>query len=240
MPTPLPCRALWATLLWLLLAAVGPRAAASTPINEHVVAVLQGYPLDGRTPYAWRAGEHLDGVTRPLSWQGTLVAAPSPAGAVHCSGITFEVYLQALERAQGGQRGLSSAALLALKESWYVRDGGRSGPAGALMAAGLGLPVHRVEDLLPGDIVQFWRNSGRGHSAIVTGHTYRRSGAVRGIEFWSAQSSSGGLGRRYVSVGPSEHQITPGELYAVRPTLPTIEARSARRQMDLPSGPEPR
>ena len=218
----------------LLLAAIAPSAAASTPINAHVVAVLQDYPLDGRTPYAWQAGEHLDGVTRALTWQGTPVAAPSPAGAVHCSGITFEVYLQALERAQGGQSGLSPAALLALKESWYVRDGGRAGPAGALVAAGLGEAVERVEDLLPGDIVQFWRNSGRGHSAIVTGHTYRRSGSVRGIEFWSAQSSSGGLGRRFVSVGPAEHQIAPGQLFAVRPTLPSIEPTGGRAQMNLP------
>jgi hypothetical protein len=224
----------------MLVTALGRPAAASTPINEHIVAVLQGYPLDGRIPYAWRAGEHLDGVTRALSWQGTLVAAPSPAGAVHCSGITFEVYVQALERAQGGQRGLSSAALLSLKESWYVRDGRRAGPAGALLAAGLGQSIDRVEDLKPGDIVQFWRNSGRGHSAIVTGHTYRRSGAVRGIEFWSAQSSSGGLGRRFVSVGPSEHQITPGQLFAVRPTLPTPAAGDGHPQMGLPSGPEPR
>ena len=74
-------------------------------------------------------------------------------------------------------------------------------------------------DLLPGDLVQFWRNSGNGHSAVFVAHTRYRSGALRGLVFWSAQGASEGLGYRMVSFGQGVHQLpAEGGLYGVRAT----------------------
>jgi hypothetical protein len=194
--------------------------ATAEPLNALVLKELQAMPHDGSLPYAWARGEHTDGVSEPVAWRGETLAEPDGSGGVHCSGVTFEVWVRALETGLGDRPGPSAAELLALKDTWYNRTGGDGGPVDALVQTGLGERIDRLEDLQPGDIVQFWRNNGNGHSAIFVDHTRTRSGAIRGMVFWSAQSSSHGLGRRYVSVGRSTHQITPGRLYGVRPVVP--------------------
>lgn len=208
------------TALLVLVGLLGhARAADVQPLNAHVLALVSSYPLDGRHPYRWHPDQHTDGVSQPLSWRGTLLGEPDPSRSVHCSGITFEVYIQALSRSALSD-GPTSAALLALKEDWYIRQGARSGPVDALVSRGLGLPIERLDQLQPGDFVQFWRNNGNGHSAIFIEHTRSRSGALRGMVFWSAQGSSGGLGYRRVSLGNSESQIRPENLYGVRAIAP--------------------
>lgn len=207
-------------------AELGDRATAriahakAEPLNALVLQELRAMPHDGSLPYAWVRGEHTDGVSTPVAWRGETLAEPDGSGGVHCSGVTFEVWVRALEAGLGDRPGPSAAELLALKETWYNRTGGDGGPVDALVQTGLGQRIDRLEDLQPGDIVQFWRNNGNGHSAVFVDHTRTRSGAIRGMVFWSAQSSSQGLGRRYVSVGRSTHQITPGRLHGVRPVVP--------------------
>ena len=58
--------------------------------------------------------------------------------------------------------------------------------------------------------------------AVARGYSryYNTNGTVRGLVFWSAQASSGGIGTRIVSIGASEFQISPGRLYGVRAILP--------------------
>lgn len=194
--------------------------SAGRTLNPFILAELRAMPHDGSLPYAWERGQHTDGVSAPLAWRGESLAEPDGSGGVHCSGVTFEVWVRALEAGLGDRPGPSAAQLLRLKEAWYNRAEGDGGPVDALVATGLGLRIKRLEDLRPGDLVQFWRNNGNGHSAVFVDHTRTRSGAIRGMVFWSAQASSQGLGRRYVSVGRSTHQITPGRLYGVRPLVP--------------------
>ena len=136
---------------------------------------------------------------------------------IHCSGITFEVWLRALEMV-GAPGWLTAADVLDLKEVWYVRDGSRLGPVGALTERHLGIRIDRLEDLQPGDFVQFWRHSGRGHSAVFVDHRRRRDGSVRGLAFWSAQSASHGIGVRYASMGAGKDQLEA--IYGVRPVCP--------------------
>ena len=195
------------------------RAADVQPLNSHVLALVSSYPLDGRHPYSWHPDRHTDGVSQALSWRGTPLGEPDAERSVHCSGITFEVYIQALSRGLRSE-GPTSATLLELKEDWYIRQGTRSGPVDALVSRGMGLPIERLGDLQPGDFVQFWRNNGNGHSAIFIEHTRYRSGTPRGMVFWSAQGSSGGLGYRRVSLGEGESQIQPESLYGVRAIAP--------------------
>lgn len=195
-------------------------AEAAPTLNALILAELEAMPHDGSLPYAWARGQHTDGVSIPVSWRGETLAVPDGSGGVHCSGVTFEVWVRALERGLGDRPGPSPDQLRALKRAWYNRHGGDRGPVDALVTAGLGLPITRLEDLQPGDLVQFWRNNGNGHSAVFVDHTRTRAGAIRGMVFWSAQASSDGLGRRYVSIGRGTHQITPGRLHGVRPVLP--------------------
>jgi hypothetical protein len=218
-------RALLAMLLAILgtasvLAASQPSSFAADfrPLNDTVLQLVDSYPL-GRYPYGWIRGVDTDGVSQSLIWRGTVLGQPDAARSVHCSGITFEVYIQALSRLlpDGGPTG---AELLALKEEWYIREGTRSGPVDALVRRGLGVPVETLADLTPGDFVQFWRNNGNGHSAIFISHTLRSDGTPRGLVYWSAQGASEGLGYRRVSIGAGEFQISPGSLYGVRAVLP--------------------
>ena len=163
-----------------------------------------------------------DGVSQALLWQGVPLGMPDEARSVHCSGITFEVYVQALSRSRHGD--LTATALLDLKESWYIREestvAAKTGPVEALVRRGLGETVDSLDALQPGDFVQFWRNNGNGHSAIFIEHTRYRDGTIRGLVFWSAQGSSDGLGYRRVSIGEGASQISPGNLHGVRAVEP--------------------
>jgi len=212
------------------VASTAPAASpAAVPLNDAVLAVLRGYPTDGTHPYVWKRGVHTDGVSRDLLWQGVPLARAASDGGVHCSGITYEVYVRALARALDGtpHPGPSPDDLLALKEAWYVRDGGgEAGPMDALVDRGLGQRIDTLASLRPGDFVQFWRNSGKGHSAVFVSHTRNRDGSLRGMVYWSAQSSSGGIGQRIVSLGPGEHQINAERLYGVRALAPAPAAAS--------------
>lgn len=214
----------WTVIVALVAALLVAPARAAEPLNPYVLDVVSSYPADGRWPYAWSPNRHDDGVTRALSWRGQILARPDARSSIHCSGITYEVFVRALAAASAALgealRAPSAALLLDLKETWYVRDGSERGPVAALIRAGLGEPVERLQDLQPGDFVQFWRNSGKGHSAVFIRHRNLRDGVPRGMEYWSAQSSSGGIGRRYVSEGNATSQIGPGQLFGVRPVLP--------------------
>ncbi len=193
--------------------------AAPVALNETILALLGDY-AGAAHPYVWSRGVDTDGVTQELRWRGTLLAAPEAGGGIHCSGITYEVYLRALAAAVGEDQGPDAETLLTLKETWYVRDGNELGPVGALVDAGLGEPVRGLAGLKPGDIVQFWRNSGKGHSVIFINHTRNSDGSLRGMVYWSAQGTSGGVGMRRVSPGPDINQIADGRLYGVHPVWP--------------------
>jgi len=189
------------------------------PLNDHVLDIVRGYPFGDVHPYTWTPQVHSDGTTRDLDFRGVALARAHPDGGVHCSGITFEVWMQALERA-GVPSWLTATELLALKHTWYVRDGNPHGPVSALASRGLGVVLQSLDELQPGDFVQFWRNSGKGHSAVFLDHRRRRDGSVRGLAFWSAQSSSEGIGIRFASFGPGEHHLSA--IHGVRPVRPVV------------------
>lgn len=207
-------------MLALLLALVaGTSARASEPLGERIMRLVESYPVGATLPYTWQRGSNTDGTSRDLSFHGVILAHGDDDEGVHCSGITFEVWWTAMEQA-GPPGWLTPEALLRLKETWYVRDGDERGPVGALVDAGLGVEVTDWRALRPGDLIQFWRNSGKGHSAVFTGYRLNADGQPRSMIAWSAQSSSEGVGRRFVSLGPGEHQVDAQRFYAVRPIKP--------------------
>ncbi len=187
-------------------------------LNAHILDIAHSYGFGSGHAYVWNPKAHTDGTSREIRYQDTLVTTASADGSVHCSGLTFEVWWQAVERV-GAPHWLSAADLLSLKEIWYVRSADRRGPVAALSASGLGVALPNLEAMRPGDIVQIWRNSGKGHSAIFLAHRRRPDGTARGLAFWSAQSSSEGIGIRFASLGDGEHNLAA--VHGVRPTLPT-------------------
>jgi len=187
------------------------------PLNNLVLDIVRSYAFGDAHPYTWTPVDHTDGTTRDLDYRGVALARVHPDGGVHCSGITFEVWMQALERA-GVPAWLTPSELLALKHTWYVRDGNPHGPVSALASRGLGVVLQRLDELQPGDFVQFWRNSRKGHSAVFLDHRRTRDGQVRGLAFWSAQSSSEGIGIRYASFGSGAHHLSA--IHGVRPVCP--------------------
>lgn len=192
------------------------RAPVARELNDAILRALRTYSAGAAHPYVWARGVNTDGVTQTLHWRGTLLAAPEADGGVHCSGITYEVYLRALAEVVGEDPGPSAETLLAMKDTWYVRTGDVQGPVSALVDAGLGQRVEGLAALKPGDIVQFWRNNGKGHSVVFINHTRNGDGSLRGMVYWSAQGTSGGIGMRKVSPGPDINQIAEGKLYGVR------------------------
>ncbi len=227
------------------LTAPGRPPIPGAPLNKEILSVLESYPTDGTYTYFWKRGKHTDGTSQTLRWGDTVLAEGNAEGQVHCSGITWEVWLRALQRAGGGEAlagKITGEELLALRATWYVEDGSIGGPVDALSRSGLARRITDYKDLKPGDLVQFWRNSGKGHSAIFIDHIRNADGSPRGIIYWSAQQSSGGLGKRRVSVGDGEFQIAPGKLYGARAILPEGAQRLARTEPSPPaaqSGPAP-
>lgn len=206
-------------LLLLTALALPPPARAAEPLGDRIVRLVERYPSGAALPYTWQPGVDTDGTSLDLSFRGVPLADADDDAGVHCSGLTFEVWWTALEQA-GPPDWLTPQDLLALKDRWYVRDGDERGLVGALVDLGLGLPVTDWRALRPGDLVQYWRNSGRGHSAVFLGYRMSADGRPRSMIAWSAQSSSEGVGRRYVSIGEGEFQADPDRFYAVRPIRP--------------------
>jgi hypothetical protein len=226
------------------LGAAAPSAPLipGAPLNKTVLRLLESYPTDGTYTYYWKRGQHTDGTSRTLRWGETVLAEGSPAGQVHCSGITWELWLRALDESGGAavlQPQITGEELLALRATWYVEDGSLGGPVDALTRRGLAQRVDRLDDLRPGDFVQFWRNSGKGHSAVFIDHIRNPDGSARGMIYWSAQQSSGGLGKRRVSVGDGEFQIAPGRLHGARAILPAGAIPSAAVAAATPSVASP-
>lgn len=215
----------------------GLRAVAGAPLNASILDLVRNYPLGEANPYDWKRGMNTDGVSRDLLWRGVPLALAGGDSGVHCSGITWEVYIQALQQAVGTAGGPSPEELLAVKETWYIRTKDETGPVGALAGHGLGEAVPDAASLRPGDLVQFWRNSGKGHSAVFIEHRRNRDGSIRGLVYWSAQGSSGGIGRRIVSFGEDVNQVV--RLYAVRATLPTAASTSPTPSTAAAPAPSP-
>ena len=211
-----------------LITAVQPVAAPPDPsrppeatLNERILRLVDGYPAGPAHSYGWVRGQDTDGTSVDLIWQGVPLALADSDGSVHCSGITFEVYLRALADAlEGGAAAPSAAQLQAIKERWYIRDGSEGGPVDALVEAGLGWRVPTFADLQPGDLVQFWRNSGKGHTAVFLRPRVTGDPNLQSMAYWSAQATSEGLCVRFKSVGDAVDQIATGRLYGVRAIVP--------------------
>ncbi len=225
-------RATAALLLALASAAAGcggPRAQEagddlprSGTLNARVLEVLAEYPTDGRHRYHWPRGDPWRGTTRTLTYAGEVLCAGDPEGRCYCSGLTFEVFLEAwLRWARAAGRpervaGLSLAGLRAFQSRWYGDDGDRRTLRTALVEAGLGHDVTPWSAAEPGDFVQLWRHDGSGHCAVFLAWERDAAGGLTGLRYWSTQKSTDGIGSRTERFGPDGRSVKRDELHLVR------------------------
>ena len=195
--------------------------------NGLLLNLIDTYPDDGTYTYYWPSGTSWSGSTRDIYYQDALVADDGGFSSCYCSGITWELYLRAWREwdlAQGGDgediNGLSASQLKTLRGDWYVRELDGPGPNVAMEGGGLGLTVPSVDDWRPGDIIQFWRTSGSGHTVVFIDWALNEAGEREGFDYVSCQGATDGFGLNRERFGVHSGAIDPLKTYAGRALMP--------------------
>lgn len=223
-------KVVWGVVLALGIAGAqeteAPPAEDLVPLNEHVLAVLQSYPLGGKHVYHWPKSGGWKGVTRDIVWGDRLLAKGDPQGRCYCCGLTYEVYVRALLRAGEGKphpkisgETLAEMQLRFFGDSKQVKERRKLCQWG-LESLGLGWAISELEDAKAGDFVQFWRHSGSGHQAVFVNWHYRK-GQIVGLTYWSSQGSTQGIGYNTEWIGPEG--IKRDEIYVGRAGYPAAK-----------------
>jgi hypothetical protein len=186
------------------LRANDPRPAPPVPapdgsLNAWVLDVVREYPTDGTCGYHWPREGSWEGATQDVTWGGRTLSHGDPQRRSYCCGLTYEVFVRALQRAQGGDvPGLDAdlmheARLRFFGDSTQERERKRL-VQHALVSLNLGEAVP-LEQARAGDFVQLWRHDGGGHQAVFMNWLYER-GEIVGLTYWSSQPSTRGIGYR--------------------------------------------
>jgi hypothetical protein len=181
----------------LILAAVLASGALSGCDDEPVKTADVNLQIKARV-YDWPDGGgyflHGTGVTSPLMVNGHVVLPPTSQGS-HCSGITLAVCC-AVAGDLGLMDGWDKQKLRAFQKQWFGVDPAskRKQMAYAMEQAGIGREV-KLEDVQPGDFIQFNIGKTMGHMAVVTG-VIRLEGKLVGLNYRSSQPGTNGVGDR--------------------------------------------
>lgn len=175
------------------------QAIAGEDFNEYVIQIMKTYPTNGTHQYYWPQEGSWAGNTRDLYYRGELFSAGDPMGRCYCCGLTFEVFFRAYElycEDKGKPfviKDFSRDDLLRFRKQWFGADGNPQTLYHAIISNGLGHAV-TLEEACPGDFVQFWRHSGSGHSVIFVSWVRDPSMNIIGLQYWSTQKSTNGIG----------------------------------------------
>lgn len=198
---------------------------AESNFNDIVWNYLESYPTDGTHGFYWPTDTDWNGTTRDIWYLDTLVAEGDEQGRCFCVGLTWEVYMRAWEevdRTTGGDgtiNGMSVSDLYTFRVDWFVREVDGPGPSIAMENYGVGEEITDFSKLQPGDFVQFWRHSGSGHNVIFVDWLIEGDEIV-GLEYWSTQSTTDGIGYNSERFGSSGSYIDPNLLFAARGWMP--------------------
>ena len=201
-------------------------APAKLFLNEHILAIVGTYPLDGRfrtLPTSEMASNY--GVTRDIYYAGSLRMTGDKQLRSYCSGIVIEVYLAALEKSWRLSTGNRSAFLVPeipstefkqFRRDFYGTDGNRKTFVRALVDRQLGEEINGLGQAQPGDLVQYWRHTGTGHAGILIDVRFSLDGNPESIMAWSSQKSTSGVGYLTEQIGNSGRSIDANQVYIVR------------------------
>jgi len=188
--------------------------------------IAQTYPTDGTHDYYWPTSGGWAGTTQDIWYRDEQVAEGDPEGRCYCVGLTWEVYMQAFEQLEeetggdGTLNGLTVDELYSFRTDFYVRELLGSGVVEALENYGLGEEVTDWEDAQPGDIMQLWRYSSSGHSVLFESWERDLDGTIVGVNYWSTQTSTNGIGANTEYFGTSDYDLNPSRCYIARPWSP--------------------
>lgn len=171
-----------------------------------VLRVSESYPTDGTHEYWWPKTGPWKGITQDVFYNGTLIAQGDPQGRCHCSGITWEVFMRAIEtyNAEHEEKVLHTwtpEMVNRFQFLWFGSDGNKRCIHNAVLTFGIGFEIKDPDDARPGDFVQFWRRNGSGHSCIFREWVRDEKGAIAALRYWSAQKKTNGIGVNTESVG---------------------------------------
>lgn len=186
--------------------------------NKTVVNLILEYPVDGTHRYWWpKAGESsYDGSTTNVLLNGRVFMTGEPEGRTFCCGLTLEVFYRMLGKLPAVN--FADVDPDEFKRYWFCRDINSPGPEDALTSFGLGQQVEH-QDALPGDFVQLWRNDRSGHSVIFVNWLYDSTGVCTGLQYWSTQTSTQGIGYASELFGDQPKQINVKHLSVARPSV---------------------
>lgn len=192
-------------------------------LNAHILRVAASYPTDGTykvLPASMRSTSF--GTTKDIHYGGRRVITGDPERRSYCSGLMLEVYMQACAEAAGPSfrlAGLDTNGFYAFRRDFYGYDGNRRTLVNALVSRGLAREIKGLELAQPGDMIQFWRHSGTGHSAVYIGHQLRADG-TGDLEFWSVHSGLG-ISIKSEPIGTGSGCIDKDQVFIARALQPT-------------------
>ena len=195
--------------------------------TELMVDILESYPTDGSYGYWWPSDSYgWLGTTQDIYYLDERVAEGDPDNQSYCVGLTWEVFMRAFQEADamtggsGSLNGMSVDDLTEFRIDWFIRDLWGDGNVDALENYGIGERVTSLEDARPGDIVQFWRNSGSGHNNIFVEWVRDGDQEIVGLNYWSTQGSTDGIGYNTEYIGSGSSDINPSYVFLARPYMP--------------------
>lgn len=176
-------------------------APQSQAFSSYVLRVIEDYPTDGTHQYHWPKSGSWAGVTQDVYYEGQLIEEGDPRGRAHCSGITWEVFMRALdaynrENNEKLMAGRPASEIKRFRSLWFGSAENHECARSALIEYGLGADVPTPDEAQRGDFVQLWRKNGSGHSVVFDSWVHDDAGRRTGIRYWSVQKATDGIGYR--------------------------------------------
>lgn len=191
------------------------QAPALSKANELVLKLANALPLGGG--YKWDGDT---GVPFTIKHDGKVVLRKARSGT-YCCGVTYAVAFKAAHRL-GLLRDKSFDQVKQLQQDFYgiPADAQETLCVIGLERLNIGHAVEH-DDAQAGDFAQFWRVKS-GHSVVFLGWVTDDEGQRVGLDYWSSQSSTDGIGQKreyfagFSDPDGKEGHINPERLYLGR------------------------
>ncbi len=198
-------------------------APLASEFNALVLEQIDRFPTDGSYAYYWPPDGDWYGNPDDVWYRGDLFEQGDPENRSYCVGLTLQLLLHGYQSVEGVDAALNDIAFADLDEFrtvWFVEELYGAGSVDALEAYGIGERVTDWEDIEPGDVLQFWRQSGSGHNNFFIDWVYDDGGEIIGLTYWSTQGSTDGIGYNTEYFGSTGSKIDPNYFFAGRIYMP--------------------
>lgn len=188
-------------------------------LNSQILRRMTQYPNDGSARQLPRDLFGIsNGTTHDIRFMGDLLWEGDPEGRSYCSGLMFEVYLDACADCASEESGKPDFRLPGVdlnnirqfQRDFYGANGDQKTMVAALVKHGLGVEIGDLDQAQPGDLVQLWINGGSwGHSAVFLGWDRDLQGNRTQVRVWSVQSGC---------ISETRYDVSPGRVSAMDPS----------------------